>query len=129
MHQMGRRTDTGAAVEELVRLRSVEAQVDPALRRELRSVREFLEALVGPTVTRAETARLLKISQTALERWIANAEIPSVVTPEGGREVPLSAVVNLVEDVERAREHGIQRPLASVIRKRRQSSEEIDVER
>lgn len=92
-------------------------------------MREFLEDLIGRTVTRAAAARMLDVSQTALDRWIDKGEIASVLTPRGRREVPLSALLELLEDVEDARDASSKRPLAAVIRERnRRSQETIDVE-
>lgn len=125
-----RRDDMPRAIEEILRLRRAERLADRALRAELRTVREFLEDIAGPTITRAEAARLLGLSQTALDRWIAKDEISSVITPLGRREIPLSELVELLEDVERVRGTGIRRPLAAVIReRRRRSSESVDLDR
>jgi hypothetical protein len=122
--------DTGKAIEEILRLRRAERAADPSLRGELRSVREFLETIAGPTISRAEASRLLGISQTALDRWIRSGDVASVVTPHGRREIPLTEIVELLEDVERARADGVRRPLAAVIRdRRRRSSQTIDLDR
>ena len=66
---------------------------------------DFLESLVGPTVRPAEAARLLSISHPALDRWIGKGEISSVLTPKGRREIPLSELVELLEEVEQRRSH------------------------
>src|SRR3990170_4515216 len=105
-----RRSETIRGVEEMLRLRRAERAVEAPVRAELRSVREFLEDITGPTVTRAEAARLLGVSQTALARWIAKNEIAFVVTPRGRREIPLPELIELLEDVEEARERGARRP-------------------
>jgi len=125
-----RRDETIRGVEEILRLRRAERAVDAPVRAELRSVREFIEETTGPTVVRAEAARLLGVSQTALDRWIAKGEISSVVTPHGRREIPLSELIALLEDVEEARERGARRPIAAVIRHRQlQSAETVDLDR
>jgi hypothetical protein len=108
-------------VEQILRLRRAEDLADPRLRRELRSVRAFLEELAGPTVTRAQAARLLGLSQTALDRWIGKGEVTAVVTPQGRREIPLSELVELLEEIEQLGDRS-SRPLASVIRERRRRS-------
>lgn len=117
------------AITSIVRLRRVERAADPRLRAELRRVRGFLETIVGPTISRARAARLLNVSQTALDRWIDKDEIATVVTPRGRREIPLSELVELLDEVDQARDdHG--RPLAHVIRERRRRAREaIDLER
>jgi hypothetical protein len=125
-----RRADTGTIVAEILRLRRVEGQVDTSLRGELRTVREVLEDLAGPTITPAEASRLLGISQTGLDRWLKSGDIASVLTPHGRREIPLGETVELLEDVEQARVNGALRPLAGVIReRRRRSSETVDLDR
>jgi hypothetical protein len=117
-------------VDEILRLRRAERVVNKELRGELRSVREYLEDLVGPTVSRAEAARLFGMSQNGLERWIAKGEIPTVITPRGRREVPLYEVLELREALDELPESRATRPLASVVRERNlQSAKAIDVDR
>lgn len=127
----GRRSETAEAIESILRLRRAEALVDRSFRAEIAAVRDFLERLVGPTVRPAEAARLLGVSQPALNRWIDKGEISAVVTPEGRREIPLSELVQLLEDLEQTRDDpSVRRPLASVIRERqRRSAEAIDLDR
>jgi len=116
-------------VEEILRLRRAEDLADPPLRGELRSVREFLEELAGPTVSRAQAARLLGVSQTALDRWIGKGEITAVVTPQGRREIPLSELIGLLEEIEQLGDRS-SRPLASVIReRRRRSADDVNLDR
>ena len=125
-----RQQRTADAIRNILRLRRAERIVHPDLRRELANVREFLETSVGPTVSRAQSARLLGVSQTALDRWIDKDEIAAVITPRGRREIPLSELVDLVEEVDRAREHRGGRPLTHVIRERhRRSDQAIDLDR
>ena len=124
-----RRNDTFRAIEEIRRLRRAGRLADRHLRAELRTVSEFIEEIAGPTVTE-QRSRLLGLSQTALDCWIAKDEISSVITPQGRREIPLSALVELFEDVEQVRDGGVRRPLAAVIReRRRRSSESVDLDR
>lgn len=108
-------------VRNIVRLRRAE-MLCPASE-DIAAVRTDLERVAGPTVARAMAARLLGVSQTALDRWIARGDIPAVMTPAGRREVPLRALVELVEAVEaRVERH----PLASVLRQRRSDAERLD---
>jgi hypothetical protein len=86
-----------------------------------------LERVIGPTVTRAMVARLLGVSQTTLDRWIASGDIPVVVGRTGRREVPLRAIVELVEAVdERARSGKEAHPLALLMRERRAQAQRLD---
>jgi len=126
-----RHEGTSEAIRNILRLCRAERVADPHMRRELSLVREFLEAIVGSTVSRAEAARLLGVSQTALDRWIDKGEIAAVITPRGRREIPLSELVELIEEVEQARsDQRGRRPLAHVIRDRhRRAQETIDLDR
>lgn len=83
---------------------------------DLVAVRANLERAAGPTVGRAATARLLGVSQTALDRWIAAGDVPVVLTPRGRREVPLRAVLDLLDAVEAHADRA--RPLAAAMRAR-----------
>jgi len=85
--------------------------------------------MVGPTVVRAMAARLLGVSQTALDRWIVAGEVPVVVGRAGRTEVPLHALVELVEAVrERVRAGGARHPLAAVLGERRAAAERLQSE-
>jgi hypothetical protein len=107
----------------LARLRRAE-RVSP-VRDDIAAVRADLEQMIGPTVTRAVAARLLGVSQTALDRWIATGDVPVLITPSGRREAPLRALVELIEAV---REHRLaepqdRHPLGSVLRARRSEAQ------
>jgi Helix-turn-helix domain len=121
--------DEVSTIENVLRLRRAERAADAPARDDIAVVREFLEGLLGLTVRPAHAARLLRISQPALQKWIEKGEIAAVITPEGRREIPVSELVELLEEVEQARESS-SRPLASVIRERRRRSlESIDIDR
>jgi excisionase family DNA binding protein len=117
-------------IEQIVRLRRAERAADPSVRAEVEPVLDFLERIAGPTVRPAEAARILGVSQPALHRWIEKGEISAITTPEGRREIPLSEVVELLEEVDAGRAKGAKRPLATVIKERqRRSAEVIDIDR
>jgi excisionase family DNA binding protein len=127
---MLRSRDTVEGVTSIVRLKRAERAADPSPRAEIRSAREFLEQLVGPTVRPADAARLLGISQPSLTRWIDKGEIASVTTPTGRREIPLSELVELLEEVDERRADGARRPLAEVVKERhRRTAEAVDINR
>jgi hypothetical protein len=107
--------DQAQLVRDAVRLRRAHHR-HPA-DEDLVAVRADLERAAGPTVGRAATARLLGVSQTALDRWIARGDVPAVLTPNGRREVPLRAVLELVDTVEAHADR--RRPLAAALRRRR----------
>jgi hypothetical protein len=111
-------------VRNVVRLKRAE-QTSPA-REEIAAVRTDLERAVGPTVTRAMAARLLGVSQTALDRWIASGDVPVVVGRTDRREVPLHALVELVAAAEGR--DGQTHPLALLMRERRDDAQRSDIE-
>jgi hypothetical protein len=114
-------------VRDVVRLRRAE-RISPA-RDEIAAVRSDLERVVGPTVTRAMAARLLGVSQTALDRWIALGDVPVVVGRGGRREVPLQALVELVEARDQSERSGRDaHPLAHVMGERRARAHGPDIE-
>jgi hypothetical protein len=123
--------DIAEAIGRILDLRRVEQGADASVRNDVASAREYLEGLVGPTVRPAIAARLLGISPPALHRRIENGDVAAVMTPEGRREVPLTELLELVEEVERARdEFGEGRPLTRVMNeRRRRASESIDLDR
>lgn len=123
------RQQRAEAIEQIVRLRQAERLTDRPIRGEIASAREFLEDAVGPTVRLAEAARLLGIRQPSLQRWIEKGDVSAILTPEGRREVPLSELVGLLEEVNRTRVAGVSRPLSRVIRERKRRSADVDVDR
>lgn len=113
-------------IRHAVRLRRAERAA--RTREDILPVRTALETEIGPTVARATAARLLGVSQTALDRWIARGDIPTVVTRSGRRAVPRHALIELIEAVEeRGRLAEERHPLASVLRERRTRAERSDV--
>lgn len=124
-----RRPNASEAIENILRLRRAERIADRDLRAEIASTREFLEDMVGPTVRPAEASRLLGVSQPALNRWTEKGDVSLVVTPEGRREIPLSELVELLDEVEQLGDEAGGRPLAKVIRERERSAEAIDLDR
>jgi hypothetical protein len=88
---------------------------------DLAAVRVDLERAAGPTIGRAATARLLGVSQPALDRWVAVGEVPTVLTPSGRREVPVNAVTELLDALAKQPD-GARHPLAAILRARRGAS-------
>lgn len=113
-------------VRDVVRLKRAERS-SPA-RDEIAIVRRDLERAIGPTVTRAMAARLLGVSQPALDRWIASGDVPVVIAHGGRREVPLHALVELVEAVdEREQSDRKAHPLALLMNERRADAQSSDM--
>lgn len=92
--------------ENIVRLRRAEKKSPHA---EVAAVREDLESQLGGTVSRSLSARLLGMSHTALNNWIAAGDIPVVITRNGRKEIPLQVLLDLREQVERQRRGGRRR--------------------
>jgi hypothetical protein len=86
---------------------------------DLAAVRLDLERAAGPTVGRAAAARLLGVSQTALDRWIAGGQVPAVLTPAGRREIPVAVVTDLLDAL--AERPSERHPLAAVLGARRRT--------
>ncbi len=105
-------------LKDVVRLRRAERI--PSAAADVADVRAGLEDAIGPTVSRALAARLLGVSQTALDRWISAGEVPAVMTPSGRKAVPRHLVIDLVESIEDLERRGIHRHrLAAALRQRR----------
>lgn len=108
-------------VDGIVRLRRVERI--PAAAADAAPVRRDLEARLGPTLSRSRAARILGVSQTALDRWVAGGQIPIVLTPNGRCEIPRQFVVELREAIaELQGEGGRPHPLAAALAARREAA-------
>lgn len=83
-------------LENIGRLARAEQQgVSP----DVAAVREDLEAQLEGTVPRSVAARRLGVSHTALNHWIAAGDVPVVITRKGRKEVPILALLPLLEQV------------------------------
>lgn len=80
------------------------------------AVRAALERAAGPTVAQAAAARLLGVSQTALARWIARDRVPVVMTAGGRMALPLTGLLDLLDEVAAHRSAGALRPLSAALR-------------
>lgn len=113
-----------------MRLQRARRKAGAELKADLSGIADVLEDLVGATVRPAEAARLFGMSAAALHRWLDSGDIATVLTPQGRRELPLSEVLDLLEEVEQARREGGGRPLTRVINERRRRAEEaVDLAR
>lgn len=99
----------------IVRLRRAEREA-PGIR-DIGAVRADLERELGETVSRAFAAKVLGVSHTALSRWVQRGEFPVVVTPNGRAAVPVGALSDLYESVDRERAAGRKHALEAVVRK------------
>ena len=88
---MARIAESLKLVDGIVRLRRAERVGEVA--RDVAPVRRDLESRLGSTLSRSRAARILGVSQTALDRWVAARRIPVVLTPRGRWEVPRQFVI------------------------------------
>jgi hypothetical protein len=109
-------------VDGIVRLRRAERVGEVA--RDVAPVRRDLESRLGPTLSRSRAARVLGVSQTALDRWVAARQIPVVITPQGRREVPRQFVIELRESIDELLRKGLHRHvLSAALAERRNAAE------
>jgi len=90
-------------LENIVLLRRAE-EVNPSA--DIATVREDLEVQLGGTVPRSLSARMLGVSHTALNNWIASGDVPIVITGRGRREIPIPALLELHDLVAEERKLG-----------------------
>ena len=121
---MGQIAEREQLVKSVIALRAAERH-SPA-GESLAMVRANLERMIGPTVTRAMAARLLNVSQTALDRWIDSGDVPVVMTRSGRQELPLHVLVAFVESVDERRRSGDPHPLASALNESHSRAERLD---
>jgi hypothetical protein len=93
-------------LENIARLRRAERESPSA---DVAAVREDLEAQLGGAVSRSLSAKLLGVSHTALNNWIATGDVPVVISERGRREVPIPALLELRDRVEEERSAGRRR--------------------
>lgn len=73
---------------------------------EIAAVRGFLERELGPTVSRRMVARCLNVSHSAVTRWAASGDMPTVYTESGRSEVPVTVLLEFYDHAEAARGSG-----------------------
>lgn len=114
-------------VDGIVRLRCAERV--PSAAADVAPVRRELELQLGPTLSRSRAARILGVSQTALDRWVVAEQVPVVIDPRGRRVVPSRFVIEVREALDRLSETGRPpHPLAAVLAARRKAAEGIGAE-
>jgi hypothetical protein len=90
--------------ENIARLRRAGSELPG--NRDIAAVRAALERELGETVSVRLAARLLGVSHSALRRWITAGDVPTVYSRAGRDEVPVAALFDLREAVERERARG-----------------------
>jgi hypothetical protein len=118
---MPRIAETLSLVDNIVRLRRAERI--PRAAPNVAPVRRQLESQLEPTLSRSRASRVLGVSQTALDRWVAGGQIPVVISPSGRREVPRQVVIELRESIDRLKRKGLTRhPLGAALAERRDTA-------
>lgn len=113
--------------ESVARLRRVGRELPG--NEDLARVRLGLERELGSTVSLRLAARLLGVSHTALQRWVAAGDVPVLRTPTRGREVPVPALLDLYEETRNGVSEGPGRyVLAPAMKRRRQAAREMRVD-
>jgi DNA-binding transcriptional MerR regulator len=119
---MPRIAETLSLVDNIVRLRRAERV--PRAASNVAPVRRQLESQLGPTLSRSRASKILGVSQTALDRWVAGGQIPVAISPSGRREVPRQVVIELRESIDRLKRKGITRhPLGAALAERRDTAD------
>jgi len=112
--------------ERVLRLRRAERDVPG--NRDIVAVRADLEEELGGVVSPHMAAQLLGVSHTALARWIKAGDVPVVPARSGRKGVPVGALVELYESLNREREAGRRRRhhLEPVMLEQRDRAERLD---
>lgn len=116
--------DRERTLQNIARLKRVERSSPSS---EVAAVREDLESQLGGTVPRSTAARLLGVSHTALNNWVASGDVPLVLSREGRKGVPISFLLELEERVAEARRAGTRsrHTLEPVLAEGRQRAERM----
>ena len=96
--------DKTRTFENIARLRRAERETPE--NRDIPLVRASLEQELVETVSQRLAAKLLGISHTGLRRWVTSGDIPIVDNRRGKEGIPVSALLDLCEEVEGQRRSG-----------------------
>ncbi|HMJ32598.1 MAG TPA: hypothetical protein VK501_01675 [Baekduia sp.] len=95
---------------------------------DIAAVRVSLERELGETVSRRLAARTLGVSHAALERWIKAGDLPVVYSAAGRTEIPVPALLDLRESIDRDRADGPRRyALAPAMARYRNAAERVPI--
>lgn len=108
------------ALHALVPVERLLRRAEPDDVADLLELRAALESTAGRTVSRGRAARFLALTQTSIDRWIADGAIPTVMDTNGKTMVPTRELMRLRVEMDDARRCGAQRPLGVVVRRRRE---------
>lgn len=104
-------------IHELARLKRVQRALPSEAQPELNPTLDILRSSIPQTVKKSVAARVLGVSQNALERWFSTGEIATVRTPSGRTEVSVAELLDLLEQLHGT--EGSRQPLAAAVRRRR----------
>jgi hypothetical protein len=108
-------------LENIVRLRRIARELPGD--RDVAAVRLSQERELGEAVSRRLAARVLGVSHTALERWIDAGDLPVLYSSAGRIEVPVAALLDLLEAVQSDRAEGALRfPLTPTMKRQRDAA-------
>jgi hypothetical protein len=95
---------------------------------DIAAVRVALEQELGETVSQRLAARLLGVSHSGLDRWIRSGDLPVVYAPNGRMQVPVAALLDLYELVQRNRAKGHGRyVIAPAVRSQRRDAQRLEI--
>jgi hypothetical protein len=115
-------------LENIVRLRRIARELPG--NRDVAAVRLSQEHELGETVSRRLAARVLGVSHTALERWIDAGDLAVVYSSARRVEVPVAALLDLIETVQADRAKGALRfPLTPTMKRQRDAAGRLRVRR
>lgn len=116
---VGKRRDE--VFENLLRLRRVGQTLSGNA--DVAAVRLSLERELGEAVSQRFAASMLGVSHTALSRWVRAGDLPVVVVADGRQQVPVPALLELVEAVRAASaDEPVRHVLASTMLRRRDAA-------
>ena len=117
---MATRRDVEQTVKHVVELRrAARATVDPVQRSRIERVERDLREHLGGSVPKTRAARVLGVSVTTLDKWIARGRLPVVRRPGSTRAtIDASALLELAEEVTRLRELGQERAVVATALRR-----------
>jgi hypothetical protein len=112
--------------DQVLRLRRAERSAPG--NQDIVAVRSELEDELGGVVTPSLAAQILGVSHTALARWIRAGDVPVVPSPNGRNAVPVGALVDLYEAINRERAEGRRRrhTLEPVMVAHRKRADDLD---
>ncbi len=118
-----KKADHESLFDDLMRLRRAERETPG--NSDIATVRLHLEDMLGSAVRLSFAARVLHVSPPALRRWVDKGDVPAVIGIDGTRLIPLAALLELSEAVERERLEGRKHALEAAVLATRQRAQRL----